>query len=428
MTPDGRPVMDEAEARGLDAADPLARFRAEFHLPAAPSGEPAIYLVGNSLGLMPRGARAEVEQVLADWERLAVDAHFQGRPPWYRYHERFREPLARLVGAAPGEVVAMNSLSVNLHLMLASFWRPAGNRTRIVMEGDAFPSDSYAIETHVRHRGLDPDREIVVLRPGPGDAVLPAEEFEAFLEAEGQTVALVLVGGVHYYSGQRHDLARITAAAHRAGALAGFDLAHAAGNVPLSLHQWGVDFAAWCSYKYLNAGPGAIAGVFVHERHGRDAALPRLAGWWGNDPETRFQMHLNPRFRPVEGADGWQLSNPPILAMAPLAASLQLFDAAGMAALREKSVRLTRCLEAEVAAAGGRRITILTPADPEARGCQLSLLVPEGSRRLFDALTAAGVVADYRPPDVIRMAPVPLYNSFHDIWRLGQALRAALDA
>jgi len=428
MTGGGPPVLDEAGARELDAADPLARFRAEFHLPPAPSGEPAVYLVGNSLGLMPRGARGEVDQVLEDWERLAVEAHFHGRPPWYRYHERFREPLARLVGAGPGEVVAMNSLTVNLHLMLASFWRPAGRRTRILMEADAFPSDSYAIETHVRHRGLDPEREVVVLRPRPGEAALPAAEFEAFLEAEGGTVALVLVGGVHYYSGQRHDLGRITAAAHRAGALAGFDLAHAAGNVPLSLHEWDVDFAAWCSYKYLNGGPGAIAGVFVHERHGRDPGVPRLAGWWGNDPETRFRMHLNPRFQPVAGADGWQLSNPPILAMAPLAASLQLFDAAGMAALREKSVRLTRCLEALVASVAGPRITILTPADPEARGCQLSLLVPDGSRRVFDALSAAGVVTDYRPPDVIRMAPVPLYTSFHDLWRTGQALRAALHA
>jgi len=417
---------DEAEALRLDAEDPMARFREAFHVPAGPGGDPLIYLVGNSLGLMPRAARAEVDQVMNDWARLAVEGHFHARDPWYSYHERFREPMARIVGGQPSEVVAMNSLTVNLHLLLATFWQPAGGRTRIVMEGDAFPSDSYAIASHVHHRGLDPDTTVVVLRPEPGESTLSAEAIEDYLATQGDAVALVLLGGVHYYSGQRHDLGRITAAAHRAGARAGFDLAHAAGNVPLALHDWDVDFAAWCGYKYLNGGPGAIAGAFVHERHGRNPGLPRLAGWWGNDPATRFRMHLNPSFVPQPGADGWQLSNPPILAMAPLAASLAVFDAAGIGALREKSVRLTGYLAALLEQTGGRRVTLLTPSDPEARGCQLSLLVRERSRDLFEALAAAGVVADYRPPDVIRLAPVPLYNTFHEMWRLAGIFQRVL--
>lgn len=420
------PLADEAHARRLDAEDPLAELRSEFAIPAAADGTPRIYLTGNSLGLMPRGARAEVVQVLDDWARHAVDAHFEARHPWYSYHERFREPLARVVGARPDEVVAMNSLTVNLHLMLASFWRPRPGRTRIVMEAEAFPSDSYALESHVAHRGLDPAETIVVLRPRSGEAALRTGDIEGYLADEGDRVALVLLPGVQYYTGQRFDLARITAAAHRAGALAGFDLAHAAGNVPLELHDWGVDFAVWCSYKYLNAGPGAVAGAFVHQRHGGDPAVPRLAGWWGNDPDTRFRMHLNDRFVPQRGADGWQLSNPSILAMAPLAASLALFDRATMPALRRKALLLTGYLESLVRAAAGETITVLTPADPEARGCQLSLHVPSGSRAMFDALTAAGVVADYRPPDVIRMAPVPLYNGFHELWRVGALLRRVL--
>lgn len=408
--------------------DPLADFRSRFAFPTGPGGEPLIYLTGNSLGLMPLAAPDAVEQVMAQWAALAVEGHFAGEAPWYTWHDRFREPMARVVGARPDEVVVMNTLTINLHLMLATFWRPLGRRTRIVIEADAFPSDTYAVETHVRARGFDPAETVVRLQPRAGEATLRTEDIEAFLEEAGESVALVMFPGVQYYTGQRFDVARITAAAHRAGARAGFDLAHAAGNVPLALHDWEVDFAVWCTYKYLNAGPGAVAAAFVHQRHGADPTLPRLAGWWGTDPATRFQMHRNPHFVPRAGAEGWAASNPPVLAMAPLLASLALFDAATMPALRAKSVRLTHRLEHALLAVAADRIRILTPSAPEARGCQLSILVPVGSRGIFDRLRAAGVVADYREPDVIRMAPVPLYNSFEEVERVAEHFRAALDA
>jgi kynureninase len=418
--------MNEAQAHRLDMEDDLSRFRAEFALPVGADGEPLVYLTGNSLGLMPRAAPAAVEAVMEDWERLAVEGHFQGSQPWYTWHDQFREPMARVVGARPDEVVVMNTLTLNLHAMLASFWRPAPGRTRIVIEADAFPSDTYAVESHVEVRGMDPAATVVRVTPRSGEALLRSEDIEGFLAEEGKSVALVLLPGVQYYTGQRLDLERITAAAHRAGSLAGFDLAHSAGNVPLALHDWGVDFAVWCTYKYLNAGPGAIGAAFVHQRHGADPSIPRLAGWWGNDPDTRFRMHLNPHFAPRSGAEGWAASNPPILAMAPLVASLALFAAAGMPALRARSVRLTAALETAIRQAVGSRVRLLTPDDPEARGCQLSVHLPERSREVFDALRTAGIVADYRTPDVIRMAPVPLYNTFHEMWRVGRALEAAL--
>ena len=407
-------------------AQPLD-FRSRFALPLGSDGRPLIYLTGNSLGLMPLRAPARVEQVMDQWARLAVEGHFSGGDPWYTYHDQFREPMARVVGARPGEVVVMNTLTVNLHLMLATFWQPVPGRTRIVIEADAFPSDTYAVESHVQARGFDPAEVVVQLRPRTGEDLLRTEDIEGFLADEGESVALVMLPGVQYFTGQRLDIERITAAAHRAGARAGFDLAHAAGNVPLALHDWNVDFAVWCTYKYLNAGPGAIAAAFVHERHGNDRDLPRLAGWWGNDPATRFRMHLNPHFVPRPGAEGWAASNPPILAMAPLLASLELFDEAGMPALRRQSLALTGALEAGLRAAAGDRATILTPADPEARGCQLSVLVPENSRAVFDHLRASGVVADYRQPDVIRLAPVPLYNTLEEMHQVARHFSAALN-
>lgn len=407
-------------------AQPLD-FRSRFALPVGTDGTPLIYLTGNSLGLMPLSAPARVGQVMDQWARLAVEGHFSGDDPWYTCHDQFREPMARVVGARPGEVVVMNTLTVNLHLMLASFWRPVPGRTRIVMEADAFPSDTYAVESHVQARGFDPAAVVVQLRPRAGEHLLRTEDIEGFLADEGGSVALVMLPGVQYYTGQLLDMERIAAAAHRAGARVGFDLAHAAGNVPLALHDWNVDFAVWCTYKYLNAGPGAIAAAFVHERHGNNPDLPRLAGWWGNDPATRFRMHLNPHFIPRPGAEGWASSNPPILAMAPLLASLEIFDEAGMPALRQQSLALTGALEAGLHAAAEGRITILTPADPEARGCQLSLLVPRNSRGVFDRLRAAGVVADFRQPDVIRMAPVPLYNTIEEMGQVVTHFRAALD-
>lgn len=416
--------IDEAFAHALDAADPLAGYRQQFELPAGAGGAPLIYLVGNSLGLMPRAVRTLMTQELDDWSRFAVEGHMAARTPWYSYHEIFRDSGARLVGAEPGEVVMMNSLTVNLHLMLVTFYRPQGKRTKVVIEENPFPSDAYAIWSHLRARGVDPEKNIITLRPPPGQSTIPTDQIERVLREQGKEIALVLLGGVNYYTGQLFDLGRITEAAHRAGAVAGFDLAHAAGNAALSLHDWEVDFAAWCSYKYLNAGPGAVGGCFVHRRHGSRRDLPRFAGWWGNDPATRFQMRLE--FVPREGADGWQISNPPIFSMTPLRASLDLFDQAGMAALRTKSESLTGYLEALLRAIPGSPVRILTPEDARERGCQLSLHVAGKGRWLHDRLRALGIVTDYREPDVVRMAPVPLYNTHHEVWRTAQAVRTAL--
>jgi kynureninase len=417
----------ESVALELDAGDSLAGFRSRFLLPRDESGRPRAYLCGNSLGLQPAAVPERVQAELEAWSRLAVDAHFDAGTPWYSYHEVFREPGARLVGARPGEVVMMNSLTVNLHLMLVSFYRPAGARRKILVEGDAFPSDTYAVKSQLRFHGHDPAEALIVARPRKGESCIRTEDLLELIDRHGDEIALVLLSGVHYFTGQLFDIPAITRAARARGCAVGFDLAHAAGNVELSLHDWGVDFAVWCSYKYLNAGPGAVAGCFVHERHAESTGLPRFAGWWGNDPERRFRMHLEPEFEPRAGADGWQLSNPPILAMAPLRASLVLFDEAGLPALRAKALRLTAYLEDWVRHAGGDDLELITPRDPRARGCQLSIRVlRRAGRELFESLQGAGVVGDFRQPDVIRLAPVPLYNTFHDVWRAGTALRAAV--
>ncbi|MHC4414163.1 MAG: kynureninase [Planctomycetota bacterium] len=413
---------NESFATHMDEIDPLRGYRTRFHIPRRPEGEPVIYFCGNSLGLQPRGVGAVIEQELDDWARLGVDAHFGGRTPWYSYHEVFRERGARLVGARAGEVVMMNSLTVNLHLMMVSFFHPTAERHKIVMEYPAFPSDLYAVRTHLGTRGLDPDHSLVQLRPPEGEHAIRTEEVEAFLDEHGREVALVLLGGVNFFTGQVFDMARITAAARRAGCTVGLDLAHAAGNVVLKLHDWDVDFAVWCSYKYLNAGPGAVAGCFVHERHGRDHARPRFAGWWGDDPQTRFQMHLQRDFVPQPGAGGWQVSNPPILSMAPLRASLEMFDEAGMAALRRKSQLLTGYLRYLLQRGSSGGFEIITPVEPEAQGCQLSILVREQPKQGQHALAAEGVVCDLREPDVLRVAPVPLYNTFHEVWRFSRIL------
>lgn len=438
-------------ARAMDRRDPLRGCREWFHIPTvgavrgarptAVSGvggegvrddEPCIYLCGNSLGCMPRSARAAVEQDLDDWRDLGVEAHLRGKHPWLPYHEVFREMGASLVGARPGEVVMMNSLTVNLHLMMVSFYRPTKERSRIVIEDSAFPSDSYAVASQAAFHGLDPARAVVRLKPRAGEQVLRTEDVVAFLESEGKSVALVMLGGVNYLTGQWFDMERITAAGKGAGCVVGWDLAHAAGNVPMRLHDWGVDFAAWCSYKYLNAGPGAVAGCFVHEEHGGEAwnggagiqpgVLPRFAGWWGNDPATRFKM--GPEFAARAGADGWQLSNPPILSMAPLRASLEIFNSVGMAALREKSVKLTGYMEWLLDDAGGgeRRFEVITPRDPAARGAALSIAVKGRGKEVLDGLATRRVVCDFREPDVVRAAPVPLYNTFEDVYRFVGAL------
>ena len=416
-------MSDEGWALAQDAGDPLAWCRAEFELPVGNDGTPLVYFCGNSLGLMPRGTREVIRKELDAWSRKGVEGHLDGPNPWYSYHEPLIRPMASLVGAEPGEVALMNSLTVNLHLMMISFYRPSPARWKVLMETSAFPSDSYAVTSHLASRGLDPDAGVILLRPRAGEMVLRTEDVEALLSARGAEIALVLLPGVQYFSGQLLDMGRLTRAAHAAGCMIGFDLAHAAGNAELRLHEWGVDFAAWCSYKYLNAGPGAVAGCFVHERHGSDPAIPRLAGWWGNDPATRFRMHLNERFVPVEGAAGWQLSNPPILSMAPLGPSLALFEKAGMPALRKKSERLTGYLEDLLSKLAGNRIRLLTPREPGARGCQLSCQLASGARDLFDALRARGIVGDFRSPDVIRLSPVPLYNTFHEVWRAAEAIR-----
>ncbi|MBW8486498.1 kynureninase [Actinomadura parmotrematis] len=423
-TPGPAPVTAGAdEARRLDAADPLPTLRGEFLVPPAPGGAyaEAAYFAGNSLGLQPRATADRIAAELADWARLGVEGHTQGRRPWVDYHELLREPAARLVGALPHEVVAMNTLTVNLHLMMATFYRPAGERTRIVIEDTAFPSDSYAVASQAVHHGLDPAATVVRLRPRDGEEHLRTEDVRAFLEREGRTVALLLLGGVNYLTGQLMDMEAITAAGRAAGAAVGWDLAHAAGNVPLRLHDWGADFAAWCTYKYLNGGPGSVAGCFVHERHVRDAALPRLSGWWGTERAGRFAMA--PDIAPPPTADAWQLSNPPILALAPVLVSYEIFDRVGMPALRAKSERLTGHLARRFAEIGA---DVVTPADPARRGAQLSVRVAGAGAAAERLAREHGVIADAREPDIVRFAPAPLYSTFLDCHRAAEALAAVL--
>jgi kynureninase len=367
-------------------------------------------------------ARACVEEELDSWARRGVEGHFQGQNPWYSYHELFRDS-AHLVGGQPGEVVLMNSLTVNLHLMMATFYRPTRGRGKILIDEPTFPSDLYAVQSQIRHHGLDPTTELLAVRPRAGEWTIRESDLETLLAEQGRAIALVLLNGVNFATGQVLDMERVTRAAHQQGCRVGFDLAHAAGNVLLRLHDWDVDFAVWCSYKYLNGGPGAVAGCFVHEKHGRDTSLPRFAGWWGNDPATRFRMHLQPEFVPRCGADGWQLSNPPILAMAPLRASLGLFTEAGMPALRAKSGSLTAYLQYLLDQLPPGRFEVITPREPARRGCMLSLQVRERPRELLASLEARGVVCDYREPDVIRVAPVPLYNTHHEVWTFVHILR-----
>jgi len=405
-------------ALAMDAADPLRAFRAEFLVPRHGGGE-QVYFVGNSLGLQPRAARQHVLEVLDKWADEAVEGHFRGDTAWMGYHALVREPLARLVGARPAEVVAMNTLTVNLHLMLASFYRPCGQRRAILIEAGAFPSDRHAVESQIRLHGLDPAQELIELEPDQPGGTTSMEAIAAAITEHGPRLALVLWPGVQYRTGQAFDLAAISAAAHAQGALAGFDLAHAVGNLQLDLHESQADFAVWCHYKYVNAGPGAIGGCFVHERHA-SADLPRLAGWWGHQASTRFRM--GPQFVPTPGAEGWQLSNPPILALAPLRASLEQFDrAGGMAALRAKSLKLTGFLDQLVRQRLGDVLEIVTPADPAQRGCQLSLRVLGGrerGRQLFEYLASTGILGDWREPDVIRISPAPLYNRFGEVLHL----------
>lgn len=415
--------VDERFACKMDADDPLRIFRDKFHLPLGREGKPVIYFAGNSLGLMPKSARQSVEEELDNWAKLGVDAHHGAGTPWYSYHEALREPTARLIGAKPIEVICMNSLTVNLHLMMATFYRPNKSRFKILMEEPAFPSDTYAIKTQIVHRGFDPKEALILARPRKGDFTIRTEDILDLIEKHADRLAVVMFAGINFFTGQLFDIPTIAKAAQKHGIMAGFDLAHAIGNVPLALHAWNVDFAVWCSYKYLNAGPGAVAGAFVHERHATNTKLPRLAGWFGNDPNTRFRLHLEPEFIPVPSVDGWQVSNPSIFAMAPLRASLAIFDeAGGMERLRAKSIRLTGYLEFLLTEIGSKKFSVITPRESDARGCQLSVKAHEHPKELFGKLQEAGVKCDFREPNVIRVAPTPLYNTFHEVWRFAKIL------
>ncbi|AEO41854.1 kynureninase [Xanthomonas euvesicatoria] len=407
-------LLSRAHAAALDAADPLRGLRDAFVFPQH-GDDDQTYFVGNSLGLQPRAARAMVDEVLDRWGALAVEGHFTGPTQWLTYHQLVRDGLARVVGAQPGEVVAMNTLSVNLHLMMASFYRPTAERGAILIEAGAFPSDRHAVESQLRLHGLDPATHLIEVDADEPNGTVSMTAIAEAIAQHGPRLALVLWPGIQYRTGQAFDLAEIVRLARAQGAAVGFDLAHAVGNLPLTLHDDGVDFAVWCHYKYLNAGPGAVGGCFVHARHA-NSDLPRMAGWWGHEQQTRFRM--DPQFVPSPGAEGWQLSNPPVLALAPLRASLALFDQAGMAALRAKSEQLTGHLEQLIHARVPQVLQIVTPAEPARRGCQLSLRVAGGrakGRALFEHLHAAGVLGDWREPDVIRIAPVPLYNRFSDL-------------
>lgn len=411
-------------AQEMDERDALKHFREKFFIPKQSNGEDVLYFTGNSLGLQPKITRNYIEQELKDWETFGVEGHFHAKNPWMPYHEFLTKSMANVIGAKPIETVVMNSLTVNLHLLMVSFYRPTEKRYKIVIEKNAFPSDQYAVQSQIKFHGFDVSNALIELTPHEGETTLRAEDIEKTLRENGEEIALILLGGVNYYTGQAFDMKRITEIGHEIGAVVGFDLAHAAGNLFLQLHDWNVDFAAWCSYKYLNSGPGGIAGVFVHEKHADNFDLPSFAGWWGHDKETRFLM--GDEFVPMRGAEGWQLSNPPIFQLASLRASLDIFEEAGIKTLREKSIELTNYLEFLLNEIHDERIEIITPKDENQRGCQLSIRVKNADKNLFKLLTVNGVISDWREPDVIRVAPVPLYNSFVDCFRFVQILKDCL--
>jgi kynureninase len=411
----------------MDKNDPLREFRKQFHFPKI-KDKTAIYLVGNSLGLQPKSTKASILQELEDWSELGVEGHVHARRPWMNYHRFAKKVLAKLTGSKPEEVVAMHQLTVNLHLLMVSFYRPDKKRYKIMAEAGAFSSDQYVFESQLKYHGLDPDQALIEISPRAGEYTLRTEDILEEIRKQGDELALVLFGGVQYYTGQFFDIKRITEAGHNAGAIVGFDLAHAIGNVPLNLHDDGVDFAVWCSYKYLNSGPGAIAGAFVHDRHASTFDLPRFAGWWGHDETDRFKMLKG--FKPMPGVDGWQLSNVPVFQGAALQASLGIFEKAGIKSLRKKSLQLTGYLEflLERIDPEENKFVIITPARPDERGCQLSLYVRQDGKKIFERLMKKGVMADWREPNVIRIAPAPLYNSFEDVFRFSVLFKEALNA
>lgn len=417
----------EAYAIEMDQKDPLKELRNQFIIPTQENGKPSIYFIGNSLGLQPKKVSEMMQEELTAWGTMGVEAHTKPVNPWYTYHTLVRDSLAKVVGAQPDEVVAMNSLTVNLHLMMVSFYQPTPTRYKILMEAPVFSSDTYAIDSQIKFHDYQPDDAVIVISPRDGENYLRTEDIDAVLEQQGDEIALVLFSGVNYFNGQFVDMQHITQKAHEKGILVGFDLAHAVGAVPLYLHNWDVDFAAWCSYKYLNAGPGAIGGAFVHERHLTNKNLNRFAGWWGNDPETRFDLHLRPEFVPVASADGWQLSNPSIFSLVPLRASLEIFDMTNMEALRAKSIQLTEYLRDLLSQIKSDKISVITPSNPKDRGGHLSIQVNDHAEDLMNKLIKSGVICDFRKPDVIRVAPIPMYNTFHEVWEFVNILKAHLD-
>jgi kynureninase len=411
----------------FDKSDELSDYRQRFHIPTV-NGKDAFYFTGNSLGLQPKSVKSHLMQELDDWAKFGVEGHFEAKNPWVLYHKILSEPFARLVGAQPDEVVAMNGLSVNLHLMMVSFYQPKGKRTKIICEAKAFPSDQYMLESQVKFHGLNPEETIIEVSPREGEHCIREEDIQSYIEEVGDELALVFWGGVNYYTGQVFDMPKITEIAKEVGAFVGFDLAHGVGNVSLNLHDWGVDFACWCSYKYLNSGPGSVSGIFVHNKHENNKDLPRFAGWWGHDEERRFLMEKG--FVPMKGAQGWQLSNAAVFSMAPCKASMDIFDEVGMPKLIEKSRKLTNFMEFVFNDISVRydncNFEIITPKEERYRGCQLSVLMHGQGKEMFDYITKEGVIADWREPNVIRLAPVPLYNSFEDIFKLGQIIENAL--
>ncbi len=416
---------DKSFAVEMDSKDPISKYRERFYIPKQKNGEDCIYFCGHSLGLQPKSVRSYIEQILKDWGTLGVEGWFHAKNPWMIYDQFLIEQTAKLIGAKPIEVVVMNSLTVNLHLMMVPFYKPTPSRNKILIEYHAFSSDQYAVKSQIQFHGFEPKMSLIEIHPREGEDIIRTEDIESLIEKEGDSIALIMLGGVNYYTGQAFDMERITGIGHSKGCLVGFDLAHAAGNILLKLHNWDVDFAVWCSYKYLNSGPGSIAGCFIHEKHSNNSELPRFAGWWGHNKETRFLM--GPNFEPIEGAEGWQLSTPPILQMAALRASMEIFDEVGMERLKAKSDLLTGYLEFLIDEIKSESISIITPRDIKRRGCQLSIRIQGNGKVLHNKLTSQGVICDWREPDVIRVAPVPLYNTFMDVYKFSKILKAHIE-
>jgi kynureninase len=413
-------------AKQQDANDPLKNYRDKFYFPMM-HGRETVYFTGNSLGLQPKSTQDHILNELEDWATFGVEGHFHARNPWLSYHEQFAKPIAKLVGAEPEEVVVMNQLTVNLHLLMVSFYRPTKDRYKILCEAKAFPSDQYALESQVKFHGLNPDDAIIEIAPRENEHCIRHEDILEVIEKNKNSIALIMIGGVNYYNGQVFDMKTITKMGHQIGAMVGFDLAHAAGNLKLQLHDWNVDFACWCSYKYLNSGPGGVSGVYIHQKHLNNASIPRFAGWWGHDKETRFKMQKG--FIPMPTAEAWQMSNAPVLSMAAHKASIDIFDEAGMDALVAKAEKLTGYLEFvidDINKTLTQKLEIITPRDKKQRGCQISIVAHGRGKDLFNKLTESGVISDWREPNVIRCAPVPLYNSFEDVFRFGEILKGAL--